>query len=199
MNELSHYPSVWASREFRDFIRVYGLYEATFDQDVLGGLGHGSTTVATSSWFVFENLHALEQDPGGCGRSENPWCKGRRGWSLGLLRVIQGAWLGWCAGRERGDSVSERKALLAKLTEDELLRRHIENDHVPYLKGCPTCIAAQGRQRSHWRAGVTSLYSISCDLAGPFKDGLGFDATASGRDRGRGYKYFLSAAYFRTG
>ena len=195
VNELSHYPSVWASREFRDFIRVYGLYEATFDQDVLGGLGYGSTTVATSSWFLFENLHALEQDPGGCGRSENPWCKGRHGWSIGLLRVIQGAWLGWCAGRERGDSVSERKALLAKLTEDELLRRHIENDHVPYLKGCPTCIAAQGRQRSHWRAGVTSLYSISCDLAGPFKDGLGFDATASGRDRGRGYKYFLSAAY----
>ena len=75
------------------------------------------------------------------------------------------------------------------------MKRHVGNDHIPFRKGCPVCIQAQGRQRSHWRSSVTSVYSLSCDIAGPFKDGLGFDPVASGRDKGRGYRYFLAAAY----
>ncbi|CAE7380847.1 RE2 [Symbiodinium natans] len=51
------------------------------------------------------------------------------------------------------------------------------------------------RQRSHWRSRITTLYSLSVDIAGPFKDGRSFDPIASGRDRGRGYKYFIAAAY----
>ncbi|CAE7781653.1 RE1 [Symbiodinium sp. CCMP2592] len=55
--------------------------------------------------------------------------------------------------------LTERKALLAKLTE------------------------------------VTTVYSLSVDIAGPFKEGRSFDPISSGRDRGRGYKYFIAAAY----
>ena len=91
--------------------------------------------------------------------------------------------------------VEERKLWLAKLTEDEMLQRHVGNDHVFFRKGCPVCIAAQGRQQSHWRAAVTGLYSASFDLAGPFVDGRSFDPVASGRDKGRGYRFFLACAF----
>ena len=42
---------------------------------------------------------------------------------------------------------------------------------------------------------MTSLYSLSCDIAGPFRAGQGWDPIASGRDRGHNYKYFLSFAF----
>ena len=41
----------------------------------------------------------------------------------------------------------------------------------PLPEGCPACVAAQGRQRSHWRASVKSVYSASFDIAGPFVKG----------------------------
>ena len=86
-------------------------------------------------------------------------------------------------------------AHLERLTEEQRQKRHEQQDHVPFRKGCPVCIGAQARQRSHWRASVKSVYSASFDIAGPFKAGRSFDATASGRDKGRGYKYFLACAF----
>ena len=75
------------------------------------------------------------------------------------------------------------------------MRRHAAQDHVPFKRGCPVCLAAQGRQRSHWRSAVTGVCSISVDIAGPFKPGQGWDPGASGRDKGWGYKYFLASAF----
>ncbi|CAE7521159.1 RE2 [Symbiodinium sp. CCMP2592] len=193
--ELAGYPSMWAFREVQDLVGVYGLHIASFDQGLLGGRNGELTTIATSSWFLYEGLHGVGIDLKGDPSGELRPCIEYFGWSIGFLARVQGAWLDWCAGKESEAVVAERKVWLAKLSEKELLQQHADNDHVPFLRGCPVCIAAQGRQRSHWRAEVTSLYSLSCDLAGPFKDGMSFDATASGRDKGKGYKYFLSAAY----
>ena len=72
---------------------------------------------------------------------------------------------------------------------------HERNDHVPYKRGCPICIAAQGRQKSHWRSGHTGQFSASFDIAGPFIAGRSFDPVSSGRDKGQGYRYFLACAY----
>ena len=74
-------------------------------------------------------------------------------------------------------------------------RRHEAQDHVPYRKGCPICVAAQGRQTSHRRAAVVGVYAASFDIAGPFISGRSFDPVSSGRDRGLGYKYFLACAF----
>ncbi|CAE7223884.1 RE2, partial [Symbiodinium natans] len=106
---------------------AYGLYRVSFDQGCLGNLARDSTVLVTSSWDVFESLHAL--------------------------RVPE----------------------------------HIQMPESSRING--------SRQRSHWRSRITTLYSLSVDIAGPFKDGRSFDPIASGRDRGRGYKYFIAAAY----
>ncbi|CAE7787133.1 RE1 [Symbiodinium sp. CCMP2592] len=95
----------------------------------------------------------------------------------------------------RLDEVAERRVLLRKLTESERYALHVARDHSTYLKGCPVCIQAQGRRRSHWRSSFPSVHSASFDLAGPFIAGQSFDPVASGRDKGGGYRYFLTCSY----
>ena len=151
-----------------------------------------SEGLVTTSWCFFESLEGLEVWNG---LSEFKGWPVFGEWSPELVFKVLGCWNHWKHERHHTDEVAARRLLLAKLTEEELMKRHVGNDHIPFRKGCPVCIQAQGRQRSHWRSSVTSVYSLSCDIAGPFKDGLGFDPVASGRDKGRGYRYFLAAAY----
>ena len=173
---------------------AYGLYRVSFDQGCLGNLARDSTVLVTSSWDVFESLHALRV-PEHIQMPESSRINGSRVWAPGLIGCVKNAWEKCRRSRLEVGDLSERRALLAKLTEEESLRRHRANDHIPFRRGCGDCIAAQGRQRSHWRSRITTLYSLSVDIAGPFKDGRSFDPIASGRDRGRGYKYFIAAAY----
>ena len=65
------------------------------------------------------------------------------------MEVLGGLW----------DEVRERQVLLSRLTQNKAMRRHQARDHTPFRKGCPICVAVQGRQRAHWRASFTGLYS----------------------------------------
>ena len=198
------WPSWWAFPEWRCFSKAYDLHLARLDQGKYGHARPKPTQLATSSWFLYERLHGqvlsveeakwFKEGPVSMEQrvSESPgWAK----WAPGLTRHILDAWVHW--GMEQGlwSEVKARRLYVAKLTEEEQQRRHAAQDHVPFRKGCPVCIGAQSRQRSHWRASVKSLYSASFDIAGPFKAGRSFDATASGRDKGGGYKYFLACAF----
>ena len=123
---------------------------------VLGALESGGAETITSSWFWFEAVHEVRVSPSAqldCSLNQPEGSKGksfsRKGWALGLLRVTQGA---WCALGCQLEEVQERRVLLAKITSEEYYAKHVANDHVPYLKGCPTYIRAQGRRRSHWRS-----------------------------------------------
>ena len=118
-----------------------------------------------------------------------------RGWAVGLLRAVQAAWRQWSRELQQAVEIRERQVLLRKLTEEERYAKHVANDHVPYLRGCPICISAQGRQRSHWRSSFPAIHSLSVDIAGPFLEGMSFDPEASGRDRGGKYRYFLACSY----
>ena len=182
------------SKELEGLRKVYGLYRVSFDQGCLGSLARDSTVLVTSSWDVFESLEALKV-PGHVPMPDSLRINGSRIWAPGLAGCVQGAWERCRRSRLEIGDLGERQALLAKLTEEESLRRHRANDHIPFRTGCVECIAAQGRQRSHWRSQITTLYSLSVDIAGPFRDGRSFDPISSGRDRGRGYKYFIAAAY----
>ena len=155
----------------------------------------------TSSWFLFEALHevrasaearvALEavQDEG------IGFDLGSAGWGRTVLALVQRSWVMWKWEQANQAEVEERRVILRKLTEEESYKLHLAHDHVPYRKGCPVCVQAQGRQRSHWRSGFPGMHSLSVDVAGPFVSGQSWDVEASGRDRGKGYKYFLACAY----
>ena len=175
-----------------------------FDQGRLGHPRPKPTTVATTSWFLYEALHAqFLTDEERKGFAMGPWNVASRirtsaAWALwapGLTTLVLKSWLKW--GMEQGfwQEVKERQGYIAKLTQEEQLKRHLQNDHVPFRKGCPVCVAAQGRQKSHWRASFTGVYAVSADIAGPFKPGRCWDPVASGRDKAFGYKYFLATAF----
>ena len=201
---IGGWPSWWAFPEWRAYADLYEVYHARFDQGCFRHTRHKPTVLATTSWSLFESLHnhvlsAEERRSFGRGpqsleqrlKESSKWAE----WAPGFVTLVMQAWVRW--GREQGlwEEVGIRRLLLAKLTEEELQRKHAGNDHVPFRKGCPICIQSQGRQRSHWRARFTGLYSASFDIAGPFTPGSSFDPGASGRDKGAGYKYFLACAF----
>ncbi|CAE7837355.1 RE1 [Symbiodinium sp. CCMP2592] len=192
----------WDSETWKGFQQAYGFEEVLFDQACLGGSEVGSTTLLTSSWFLYETLHANRTSDEirlflkGLSDLRKLWGhESPGGWTLGLRRAIRGAWLRWKEELGKSEEVTQRRALLAKLTEEEAYAKHVEQDHVPYRKGCPICISAQGRQRSHWRSSFPDLHALSVDMAGPFVSGQAFNVEASGRDRGGGYRYMLAFAY----
>ena len=185
--------AVWTDG-FGTWKEVYGLHFAEFDQGCLGSCGDGVTGLLTSSWFLFEALHRIGFARGVQLRERSTRGKGT-GWASGLWYAIKTSWKAWKEEGLRAAEIAERRVLLSKLTEAESYARHVANDHVPFRKGCPVCVGAQGRRRAHWRTSHPGVHSASFDLAGPFLDGLGYDPEASGRDRGRGYRYFLACSY----
>ena len=179
----------------------YGLHEARFDQGCFGAPGVYGTRLVTSSWFLFEAVHEIRADSQTKAAleliqaQEVGFSLAEVGWVSNALQMVQRAWVMWKWEQGRYKEVLERRLILKKLAEEEAYQRHVDHDHVPYRKGCPICIQAQGRQRAHWRSGFPDMHSLSVDLAGPFVSGQSWDVEASGRDRGKGYKYFLACAY----
>ena len=204
MEPKGGWASWWAFPEWQDIAKAYEVYEARVDQGALGHVRPKPSVVATTSWFLFEELHqrvlsaseraAFDKLPMELGdriRASQTWAC----WAQGLSRLVQRAWARWGADQGLWSQVAARQVFLSKMTEQELQALHEQNDHVPYKKGCPVCIAAQGRQRSHWRSGHPGQFAASFDIAGPFVPGKSFDPVASGRDKGLGYRYFLACAY----
>ena len=204
MGPKGGWASWWAFLEWKRLAEEYEIYEARFDQGKFHHPRPKPSVVATTSWFLFEELHqqvltaseraAFDPLPKSVGariQASSTWSR----WAPGLSDRVHRAWCVW--GEERGlwAEVQARKVLLAKLTEEEMQTLHERNDHIPYRKGCPVCISAQSCQRSHWRAAQTGMFSASCDLAGPFVLGKCFDPVASGRDKGLNYRYFLACAF----
>ena len=179
-------------------VKEYQLNEASLDQGCLGAPGVYETKLVTSSWFLYEAIHEVRVDPKikealeSIQEQQLGFPLAEVGWVGNLLHLVQRAWLMWKWEQGRYKEILERRLILKKLTEEEAYRRHLDHDHVPYRKGCPVCIQAQGRQRAHWRSGFPDMHSLSVDLAGPFISGQSWDVEASGRDRGKGYKYFLA-------
>ena len=149
------------------FRKAYALSEVVFDQGCLGLPMVRTTSFLTSSWFLFETLHAVRVTEEmkslfralAILRRVNGEELGP-GWVIGLCRIVQDAWVQWKQEMARSEEVRERRLLLAKLFEAEAQARHEAQDHVPYRRGCPVCIGAQGRQRSHWRSSFPDLHSV---------------------------------------
>ena len=144
----------WAFPEWHAFSKAYSIWQARFDQGVFGHVRPKPSVLATTSWFLFEELHQRVLDSSKRARFEGlPVALRDRirasqtCWAPGLSALVRQAWARW--GSEQGlwSEVEARQVFLARLSEQELQALHEINDHVPYRKGCPVCISAQGRQR----------------------------------------------------
>ena len=60
---------------------------------------------------------------------------------------------------------------------------HLRNNHVPFRRDCPACVAGSGRNRPHRRRDNPEVGVLSVDLAGPIKGAAD------------GSRYFLLGGY----
>ena len=198
------YVSVFAFPEWKLYAELYGVHLARFDQGSLGHRRPKPSSIGTTSWYLCEQLDQrflTREQRVAFGRG--PVSKKSRleevpswaVWAPGLTALVREAWPRWLAEHGTQPEAEARRVMLARLTEEQKWQLRQANDHIPYMRGCPTCVTSQARQRSHWRSTCTTVHSASFDLAGPFVPGRAFDPIASGRDRGWGYKYFLACAF----
>ena len=198
------WPSWWSFEEWKTYCALYDLFECTFDQGLFGHSRPKPTCFATSSWWVYERLDqqllTLEQRKSfGAGPSTMKSRIKRSGswslWAPGFASLVLQGWAQWGRELQLWEDVHERQSYLLKLSTKQSLKERIANDHIPWRKGCPTCISSAGRQRQHRRATFPSLWEAHFDVAGPFVPGQDFNPMASGRDKGSNYRYFVACAF----
>ena len=92
------------------------------------------------------------------------------GWSADFHRMIVKGILAW---RKRPEPLMLLSATVGSgaMSSDELekWRRHVANGHLPYNRHCKTCVETAATGRSHRRVIAPSCYTLSLDLAGPFR------------------------------
>eukprot|EP00439_Symbiodinium_sp_Y106_P044585 s732_g5.t1 len=78
---------------------------------------------------------------------------------------------------------------LSGMSEKELKRwaRHVRDGHVPFDKRCKTCVSNAASGRPHRRVLTPSAYTLSVDVAGPFR--------VKGVDADGKYRYALVGSY----
>ncbi|CAE6911165.1 GIP [Symbiodinium sp. CCMP2592] len=111
------------------------------------------------------------------------------GWSVRFHRMIVKGILAW---RTRPEPLMLLSATVGSgaMSAEELRkwRRHVANGHLSYNRHCRTCVETAATGRSHRRIIAPSCYTLSLDLAGPFRiKGESGDA--------KGYRYALVGNY----
>ena len=154
------YASVFAFPEWELYAELYGVHVARFDQGCLGHRRPKPSAVGATSWYLYEKLDqrflTVEQR---VAFGRGPMSKTSRlqevpswaVWAPGLTSLVREAWSRWVMEQGTQPEAEARRVMLARLTEEQKWQLRQANDHIPYMRGCPTCITSQARQRSHWR------------------------------------------------
>ena len=178
-SSLQDCASVWNFPEFQQFQRAIQAWQADFDQGALGHPKRKPSSMMTTSWYVYENLHGLSGPGSGkalCqessphkGFASSQWAE----WAPGLVHVLQEGWREHVRTRAcpsvRLSAAAARQDMLRALSPE--WQAHLAADHVPYRKDCEVCLQAASRGRLHYKHDHASFYSLSSDICGPFAPG----------------------------
>ena len=95
---------------------------------------------------------------------------------------------------KRNQAIGQLRA--ARLTKDELqYRKHVLAGHLPYRQDCAICLRGGSKSRARKSRQVTAdSFSLSLDIAGPFKPGCQEDEAILGRVR----RFLLGVYRFPT-
>ena len=158
------YPSYWAWDEWKKFKEAYGMKEYHFDQGPFGHVKTKPTTVGT-------NMEMLEQLDGVRGAGSD---KGPMETNLEARMAASKKWAAWAPGMKKAIAMTVRltvEQVKLKRLSAEQWRAHLANDHLPFHRGCRTCLEGAGKARYHRRVVSPESYTLAIDLAGPFKPG----------------------------
>ena len=160
-------PSVWATPEWTDFAREFGVEVISFDQGPLMHSRRRPTTLASNMVFpsclVECRGQGMDEIPGvKTGTGGN---KGGASWAPGLAAAV--ADMIWHKYRvdSKAPHIEQVKTLDASFIE------HVKQGHVPYRNDCKFCIRGSARRKQHRRVLCPEAWSLSVDSAGPYKSG----------------------------
>ena len=140
------------------------MKEYHFDQGPFGHVKTKPTTVGT-------NMEMLEQLDGVRGAGSD---KGPMETNLEARMAASKKWAAWAPGMKKAIAMAVRltvEQVKLKRLSAEQWRAHLANDHLPFHRGCRTCLEGAGKARYHRRVVSPESYTLAIDLAGPFKPG----------------------------
>ena len=187
--EVQQCPSLWRTSMWTAFRDAFGFEELHFDQGALGHRTVKPTTVGTNL-LGLADLHGLKADPEKVQSSREVPSHLMAQWAPQLKQRIADAIAS--AHVPSAPSVEHLDEVIrtSKLSAAERLAwlAHLQNDHVPYRADCSTCVLAAGTGHHHRRVKHPTPFTLSLDIAGPFK--------TKGRDFfDNRYRYLLVGAY----
>eukprot|EP00435_Cladocopium_sp_Y103_P064506 s236_g26.t1 len=159
------YPSYWAFPEWESMREANQFVEVRFDQGPMGHAKRKPTMLGTNVYELqqLQDVRGAGSEPG-----ESP-----KGMTLEERIKSSRSWSAWAPGLKKAIAVALKKELdyQVKRMTIEGWKKHLQNDHQPYYRGCRTCLEACGQGRHHRRVTTQDSYTLAIDLAGPFKRG----------------------------
>ena len=162
-----------------------------FDQGALGHDAVKPTCMLTGSWKLYSFLHGkhVPKDirwPSEHRESvEGPIAQSRVGAMCpNLVDAIRDSFRCWVKSsiveRERESEEMAAVKVLSKQKKD-MWHKHLTNDHVPFRRDRPVCVASAARSKPHRRQSCPKTQVLSIDIAGPFVSGVDLFNNASQR------------------
>eukprot|EP00435_Cladocopium_sp_Y103_P065207 s1247_g27.t1 len=167
IDEISkrRFPSLWATPEWQRIKEENRFEEVSFDQ---GPMGHSRRKPTTLGGNLCGLRELAEVRGPGSSREGH-----QEPMTIEEKMQLSRTWASWASGLKMALVTALKRELdghLRKLTLEEW-KQHLLNDHQPYYRGCRTCLEACGQSRHHRRVVTPDSYTLSVDLAGPFKKG----------------------------
>ena len=163
--QKQRYPSYWAFPEWEWMKKANEFVEIHCDQGPMGHSRRKPTTLGT-------NLYGLQQLQGLRGAGSTPEGAPEK-MSVDERIQLSKSWSTWAPGLKRAIPEALRRELDVKVKRMTLegWKKHLRNDHLPYYRGCRTCLESQGQSRHHRKIVTPESYTLGIDLAGFFKKG----------------------------
>ena len=117
------------------------------------------------------NLYGLQQLQGLRGAGSTPEGAPEK-MSVDERIQLSKSWSAWAPGLKRAIAEALRRELEVKVKRMTLegWKKHLRNDHLPYYRGCRTCLESQGQSRHHRKIVTPESYHTWDRLSWTFQE-----------------------------
>ena len=157
-------PCLLATKEWKDLQGYLGWSQVNLNQGPLGHARVKPTTIGTNLPLQWLTVATSGVQASWTKDSEDSREWGA--WAPGLVKSILEALQ---ESLDKDFQCVQIKAV--KHSDEEAMRRHLEQGHVPYWRRCRACVEGRSRDKRHCRGMIPDVNVLAIDLAGLFRSG----------------------------
>ena len=157
-------PCLLATKEWKDLQGYLGWSQVNLNQGPLGHARVKPTTIGTNLPLQWLTVATSGVQASWTKDSEDSREWGA--WAPGLVKSIIEALQ---ESLDKDFQCVQIKAV--KHSDEEAMRRHLEQGHVPYWRRCRACVEGRSRDKRHCRGMIPDVNVLAIDLAGLFRSG----------------------------